>query len=62
MKELEEQILLRKYRTGKCTPEELALLNAWYSNWNTHDRKPLSEDDLQIAEAKMRKLIGNHFG
>ncbi|TCC96577.1 FecR family protein [Pedobacter hiemivivus] len=57
-----EQELLRKYREGKCSEEELAWIETWYANWNEKDRVQLSESDLLTAEKLMRENILSRTG
>lgn len=57
MKKFDEQALLKKYREGKCTEEELCYIEAWYADWQMKDRAVLSEADLNKAEAAMREAV-----
>lgn len=49
--------LLEKYRAGNCTTEELQLLLNWFHEIEEEDRYELTETDLLIAKAALRKNI-----
>lgn len=59
MKEAKE--LLEKYKTGKCTPKELLLLQKWFHLLNEDEISELTESDLNKAQHalqyKMTSLI-----
>lgn len=57
MKEQELAELLERYREGRCTEEEVTLLQSWYGQWNMADPADLSESDLNRAEELIRQGI-----
>jgi ferric-dicitrate binding protein FerR (iron transport regulator) len=52
MENIDLQDLLNKYKTGSCTPEELALLENWYLQWKVEDHQ-FTEDGLAEVNQKM---------
>ena len=50
----EAEKLLEKYRLGKCTPEELLLLQKWFHGLGLDEPSELTETDLVSA----RQAIG----
>ncbi|MES2107959.1 MAG: FecR family protein [Bacteroidota bacterium] len=44
--------LISKYRQGTCTPEERAIVEAWYATWNEQEEN-LSEEQLTAAEKRV---------
>lgn len=57
MKEQDLAELLRRYREGRCTEEEITRLESWYAQWNMADPVRLSESDLNHAG----ELIGHNI-
>jgi len=53
----QESALLKKYSDGQCSPEEIQWIETAYANWNMDNHTPLSESDLQKAEAMMKESI-----
>jgi len=55
----EEQLrpLIEKYLNGACSPEEAALVEAWYAQLRMNSRKMLSDNELSNAAAAMRSRI-----
>lgn len=52
MKDHDAISLLKKYKSGECTPAELALLESWYLQWNTGE-KQFSESELHQVQSEM---------
>ncbi|WP_177230416.1 FecR family protein [Chitinophaga sp. CF118] len=52
MENIDLEDLLNKYKTGSCTPEELALLENWYLQWNIENQQ-FTEDGLLDVNQKM---------
>ncbi|MCD0486987.1 FecR domain-containing protein [Pedobacter sp. MC2016-14] len=50
--------LLLKYKTGNCTPEEMAWLESWYLKLNTDERLQPSERELREVENEMMLALG----
>ncbi|WP_217604914.1 FecR family protein [Chitinophaga sp. GbtcB8] len=50
------QHLLEKYRTGTISPEELALLEAWYLQWQP-ENQDISLEELQAIKADVWQLV-----
>jgi transmembrane sensor len=55
MNEERLNLLISKYSEGKCTPEETALLESWYLNWNENPRRNLTTAELMEAQEKLWK-------
>src|ERR1700756_4234844 len=53
MEQTRLQELLTKYAEGRCTDEEIALLESWYLNLNEQERSSLSESDLETAQNRL---------
>lgn len=47
--------LLKKYRAGECTPEELLLLKKWFHHLNEDEPKELTEEDFQVSRDLLRE-------
>lgn len=58
----EESVLLKKYREGICSPEELHWIETSYANWNMDARIPLKDSDLDEAEALMKQKVLQQTG
>ena len=50
------QHLLEKYRTGTISPEELALLEAWYLQWQPENQE-ISPEELQAIKAEVWQSV-----
>lgn len=48
--------LLEKFHAGKCTPEELELLNKWYNNIDSTGSKPI---DQKLSENYHQQFLKN---
>src|SRR5690606_109687 len=48
--------LLKRYKDGKCTPEELAWLESWYLSLNS-DAEPLDADLLETATRRLEERL-----
>ncbi|MCA5005872.1 FecR family protein [Sphingobacterium bovistauri] len=46
---IDSKLLLKKYRDGQCTPEEIDLLHSWFHELNISDNTSLTEEDLKDA-------------
>jgi transmembrane sensor len=53
MKHTDAKHLLKKYRAGKCSPEEYALLESWYIQWNNDDESSFTEAELLQLQEEM---------
>lgn len=60
MEPKEIKSLLEKYRTGNCSKEERALLDAWYLE-QLHKPANLSLDEIESAEAQIRADVFNRI-
>jgi hypothetical protein len=63
MQEDEIKDLLLKYQTGKCTPEEIAFLEDWYTQWNKTGPLDLSAEEFESDLRAISKNIPTlHYG
>ncbi|WP_121810207.1 FecR family protein [Mucilaginibacter kameinonensis] len=62
MAEFDHEQLLKKFREGNCTEEELAIIESWYADWNMNDHIRLSETELRKAESLMRNQVMGRIG
>ncbi|MFD0749227.1 FecR family protein [Mucilaginibacter calamicampi] len=54
--------LFKKYREGRCSEEERALLEAWYLEYNDKDVLEMSPRRVEaVGRQVFRELPGNHF-
>lgn len=53
--------LLKKYREGKCTTEELALLETWYLEQNIKENEPLGEKERKKDIATIQRHLNAHI-
>ena len=56
----EAKLLLEKYKAGRCTPREKALLESWYIHWGSGKEVHLSGEQLDIALDEIWKALPIH--
>ncbi|MHA4895394.1 FecR family protein [Pedobacter sp. PWIIR3] len=64
MPEQEEEfrLLLKKYEDGRCSAEEIALLESWYLDLHREKRLSLSREELDEATPRMWESIAQRIG
>lgn len=50
--------LIDKYQSGRCSDEEVALLESWYLQFNEQDRVDTNEDQLLSAKNRLSEELG----
>jgi len=56
MENIDLQQLLRKYKAGSCNPEELALLENWYLQWQVAPEQLTEEDLIDLKKDIWQKV------
>lgn len=56
MENIELQDLLNKYKNGKCSPDELALIENWYSQWKVEGAH-FTDEELNQIKAETWQVI-----